>query len=333
MGSSRFGRLGLLASSLLLAASVAVATDARPAVAAAAKLVTRLSGTDRIATAIAVSQDEFPTMGAASAVVLTQGSGSFADALAGTPLAVAKGGPLLLNPTGALDSRVKTEIQRVLPGGKTVYLLGGPAALDPSIDAALRALGYDVVRYGGLTRYETAAIVADQGLGGPDNVLEATGLDFPDALAAGAAAANANAAVLLTAGTTSAPATMAYLLAHPPKARWAVGGPAAAADPMATAIVGTDRFDTAAKVAVTFFDAPTLVGAADGLAFADALSGGAHVGRFHGPLLLVRPATPLPDATASYLAARKSSINSAYVYGGPAAVGGAVLTALQSAIS
>jgi len=39
--------------------------------------------------------------------------------------------PLLLTPSSALDARTLSEIQRTLPPGGTVHLLGGPSALAP----------------------------------------------------------------------------------------------------------------------------------------------------------------------------------------------------------
>ena len=75
--------------------------------------------------------------------------------------AVAKGGPLLLQPPGALDPRVAAEIDRVLDENGVVHILGGPAALDTSLDVALQAKGYDVFRHAGADRYETAVEIAD----------------------------------------------------------------------------------------------------------------------------------------------------------------------------
>src|SRR5262245_20044119 len=64
-------------------------------VGAGGKSAVVLAGADRIDTAIAVSKNSFPTTGSANAVVLARGD-LFPDALAGAPLAVNKGGPLLL---------------------------------------------------------------------------------------------------------------------------------------------------------------------------------------------------------------------------------------------
>ena len=164
-------------------------------------------------------------------------------------------------------------------------------------------------------------------------MLEATGLGFADALSGGTAASALDGAVLLTAGSNQATATSAYLGSHPALTRYALGGPAAAADPSAIAIVGVDRYDTSAKVAAAFFNGPTAMGAASGANFPDALSGGAHAGAKHAPLVLVPPSGPLTDSVGAYLVAHAGTIAAGYLYGGPAAVGDDVLGELQQAIT
>ena len=284
-----------------------------------------VAGTDRTDTAIKVSQGTFSSKSAgtkslgltALSVVLAR-SDQFADALAGTPLAVDRMGPLLLTPGSSLDGRVLDEIDRLLGGSGTVHLLGGTAALTPTVQSQLESAGYTVARHAGSSRYDTAVQIA-HALGDPTTVIEVTGQDFPDALAAGAAAAEIGAAVLLTAGAQQSPATAAYLAAHPGAERIAIGGPAAAADPAAEAIVGANRYATAAAAAERFFDAPTSVGLASGTSFPDALSGGAHIAFRHGPLLLTTR-TPLAAPVRDYLAAHAATISGGHAYGGTSAI-------------
>jgi hypothetical protein len=283
-------------------------------------------------TAVAISHDSFPATGSASAVVLANAF-NFPDALAGTPLAAAKHGPLLLSPGDGLDPRVAAEIARVLPAGRTVYVLGGAAAMSSTVTGQLASGGYNVVRYGGVNRFDTAAIIADQGLGHPSIVLEATGTNFPDALAGGAAAVAVHAAILLTNGGTQAPETAAYLSAHPPVGMFALGGPAAAAAPNATPLVGSDRFATSNLVASTFFTRPTIAAIANGFAFPDALAGGAHIGAKGGPLLLVAPSGALPSSVRFYLNDNVATLNSGWAYGGSLAVGDDVLGAASQAMA
>ena len=282
---------------------------------AAPSPVTRLSGLDRLSTAAEISRAAFPN-GAAGSVVLAR-SDTFADALAGTPLAVAKNGPLLLTTPDHLDAWAESELTRVLPAGGTVFILGGPAALQPSVETRVRTLGYQSVRLAGSDRYETGVTIATVGLGNPANVLLTTGTDFPDALSAAAAAANNTASVLLTDGSSMPAATRRALIGHDGHVT-TIGGPAAAAEPKAPSIVGADRYATAAAVAAHFFPTPTSIAFATGTAFPDALSGGAAIGQLRGPLLLTNPDHPA-DAVRNYLQAIPKP-GRGYIYGGPAAV-------------
>ncbi len=297
--------------------------------------VSRVYGQDAIGTAIAVSQASFPTAGSAKAVVLAR-SDFFADALAGGPLAAQVGGPLLITPgasiSASLDPRVQAEIQRVLPTGSTVFILGGDLALSPSIDAGLQGLGYKTQRIAGVNEYATAVDIAEA-LGDPSTVFETTGLSFYDALSAVPAAIGAHGAILLTDGTTQAPETAAYLAAHPSDTRYAIGGPlaAAGADPSATAVYGSDLYGTSAAVARSFFPAPSTFGAATSATFSDALAGGPVLGEDHGPMLLVPPSGPLPSSISGYLSSVAGTITSGTLFGGPLAVGNDVLSELSAA--
>jgi YVTN family beta-propeller protein len=261
----------------------------------------RLAGADRFETAVAVSKAEFPG-GGAGAVVLARGD-DYPDALVGAPLAAAKNAPLLLTSGSSLPAVIKAEIQRVLAAGGTIYVLGGDKAVPASVESELTGMGYQVVRYSGANRFQTAVKVADA-LGDPATVLLATGVNFPDALSAGVAAAKVGGVVLLTNGPSLPAETSAYLAAHPGSV-FAIGGPAAKADPSATAVFGSDRFETAVDVAMKFFSGPTAVGVATGLSFPDALSGGALLGHVGAPLVLVS-ATSMPGSVTSYLASVKT---------------------------
>ena len=201
------------------------------------KTITRISGPDRIDTANAISQSSFAGVGTASAVVLARAD-TFPDTLAGTPLAAAKSAPLLLTGSSSLDPRTLAEIQRVLTPGKTVFLLGGNAALSAAVQNAITQAGYNIVRYDGVDRFDTATLIARDGLNNPATLLVADGLNFPDALAAGAAAAKSQGAVLLSAGTSPVAITSSYISSRPAGGTlFAIGGPAAQAYPAA----GRDR--------------------------------------------------------------------------------------------
>ncbi|HEX2029741.1 MAG TPA: cell wall-binding repeat-containing protein [Nitriliruptorales bacterium] len=276
----------------------------------------RLAGPDRIGTAVAVSRDDFAD-GTVRAALLARAD-DFADALTGTPLAVAVDGPVLLTPTDQLHPTTTAELQRILRPDAVVYLLGGGAALSDTVEQAVRELGYTTRRVFGPTRIETAIAVA-RALGNPEVLLITTGDNFPDALAAGAAAGHVKGSVLLTPADRPHPSLDAYLSERPDAQRYAVGGPAARAYPATTTVFGATRDETAVEVAKRFFANPTQVGIARRDDFPDALTGGAHISRLGGPMLLT-PVAALHEVTADYLCANAASIRRAFLYGGKAAV-------------
>ena len=288
----------------------------------------RVSGPDRYATAAATSQAEFPT-GGARAVVLARGD-DYPDALVGAPLAAAKNAPLLLTTGPTMPSVTQTELHRVLIPGGTVYILGGTSAVPTSVAFILGQLGYAVVRYAGADRFATAVAVAGI-LGNPSTVFLASATNFPDALAAGPAAHVDGGAVLLTDGNAMVPWTANYLGAHPGRV-YAIGGPAAAADPSATPVVGADRYATAAAVADKFFTDPTTVGIATGLNYPDALAGGAMLAREGAPLLLAT-ASALPTSSSAYLNSQKTSVTGVQLFGGSSVLSDATATAAAAALS
>jgi putative cell wall-binding protein len=292
--------------------------------------LTRVAGADRVATSVLISQTGFPTNLSAVAVVLARAD-DFADALAGSPLAAHFQGPLLLTPTQGLTTALRAEIQRVLPKSRNVYLLGGVDAIAPGVASDLQTLGYNPVRVSGVDRYDTAVKIANL-LGDPPTIFEADGTNYPDGLSAGPAAALSHGAVLLTDGRIQAPETAAYIAAHSTDVRYAIGGPAAAADPKAQALVGADRYATSIAVARELFASPSLVDIASGANFADALSGGPVAGVQGAPMILVAPNGPLPGPVQSYFNRYSNTVLSALLFGGTAAVSTSVAKEIAQAL-
>lgn len=320
----------------------------------------RIGGADRVDTSVKASQWSFDSLGtggrqAASAVISR--SDLFADALAGNALAAEKDGPLFMTGTTSLDPRVAAELTRILPRGANVYILGGTKALSTQIDTQVGALGFTPVRVAGDgrayadDRYGTAQAIADEVTGwhyangyrvadsAPHSVFVATGLDYPDALAAGAAAAqdpDGAGVVMLSDGTSLLPWTQAYLAKLDPAKThvYTVGGQATTAVAKAfpqwkgltTPLAGANRYETAYQVATHSVFGPTLseVGIATAANWPDALSGGALIGLQHGPLLLAGP-TGLTPQEASVL--RTPGLGGLAVFGGKSVVSDATLTA------
>jgi putative cell wall-binding protein len=210
-----------------------------------------------------------------------------------------------------------------------VLILGGTLAVGPAVEQAITAAGYQVRRIAGSDRFQTAIDVANELK--PDVVLEATGFNFPDGVSAGAAAAHVHGAVLLTNGSSQAPATAGYLQQNP-VLTYAVGAAAATADPTATPIVGSDRYDTAAKTASIFFVTPVVADVATGGDYADALAGGSRAAQLGAPILLTNSSL-LSKATETYLQGNARWVDTADVFGGTLAVSDTVLQAVQHDIT
>lgn len=288
--------------------------------------VERISGATRIETAIAASLSDYGD-GEADVVILARDD-VFADALSGTPMAIAENGPILLTRTDLLLPEVAEEILRVLGAQGKVYLLGGTVALTEEVEADAAALGYPVERLHGPTRVETS-IAISRHLGDPGMMIIAGGEQFADALTAAAAAGAHGGAVLLTSPEQPHPSVDRYLAELDPQL-WAVGGPAARAYPDLTPVTGSSRDATAVAVAETFYDGPATVGFARLDAFPDALTGGAHIARKPGPLLLTQP-TFVPDVVRDYVCGQ-DTLAQAYVYGGTAAVSNAAFNEVVAMI-
>jgi hypothetical protein len=291
---------------------------------------TRVFGPDRQSTAVAASVAAFPSAGSAPVVVLARADG-FADALAGGPLAAANHAPLLLTSSGSLDDVTKAEIERVLKPGGTVYLLGGTTALSASIASWVTATGDTVVRLAGADRFGTALAIANA-MGDPSTVFEAGGASYADALSAVPAAVADRGVILLASGSTTSSATANYLRAHP-GLHYAVGEPAAAADPSAIALLGADRYATSAAVARAIFPNATGISVASGVNFPDALAAGPIAGLAGQPMLLVPATGSLPEPTSAYLATRDGLVISTRVFGGSAAVADDVMQEITNAMA
>lgn len=282
--------------------------------------VTRFGGEDRVATAISVYQNNLDVF-TGDTVVLTR-SDAFADALTATPLAVALKAPVLTTGPNGLDARVLAALKA---GGKVkrVIVVGGTGSVSDAIEKELAAQ-FSTERVAGQDRYETAARVAEKVMQvtGKSSVpvFVASGADFPDALAAGAAAAARGAVILLSKGSELSPQADAFLRSGKASSTTAVGGQAAAAVKQAgveaTIVVGKDRYETAAKLAAEVYPQPKSVVITSGQTYADSLAGAALAALQGAPLVLTTGSS-LPPSTQAYLDRSDPAVS---LLGGPGAV-------------
>lgn len=275
---------------------------------AAGTTPSRLAGSDRYATAAAISEKVYPA--GASAVYVVTGE-HFPDALSVGPAAVLDNAPILLVQQSSVPTATAAELRRLSPS--KILVVGGTAVISNGVIDLLRDLvPATVSRVAGPDRYATAAALS-RGRFDPDveHVVLVTGEAYPDGLAAGSVAAKLGSPVLLTEAAQLPGPTRIELERLSPGVVLIVGGPDAVSASIASDIEnlgfdteriwGTDRYRTAAALADTFFD-PGIRRAlvATGEAFPDALSGVAAAGSLDSPLLLTRTES-LPPSTSAAL--------------------------------
>lgn len=288
----------------------------------------------------------------------------FPDALAASGLAAELCAPLLVNPVEELSPVIRDELARL--SVSDVYLVGGPAALSPVVEAQLGEEGYRVERVGGATRYDTAIAVANRivDLGGlVDRVTVARADLFPDAMS-GANLATWRRAPILLSDPTGLPAVTAAalptLLSAGARDVYVAGGLAAIAEGVAEdlagggytvrRLAGDDRFATSRAVleevggtgsvrerspdvGTALFN-PAYIASGDD--FVSALVGGVAAYLDGGTLLLVNPddLTRSP-AAHEHLRANASTIDFAAMLGSTRAISALVeqqvLDAIRSA--
>src|SRR5665648_117821 len=117
-------------TSLALVLSMPLITHASPL----AFPAERLSGQDRVETAIKISQKGWDS---AQTVILCENS-DYPDAIASTPFAVSLHAPILLTKGDSIDRRVISELNRLKP--QKIVLLGGTACLQLPIEKKLDEL-------------------------------------------------------------------------------------------------------------------------------------------------------------------------------------------------
>ena len=186
--------------------------------------VTRIAGTDRYGTSAALSASTF---NAPAGIVYVATGTSFADALAGGPVAGRGAAPILLVDTNTIPASIADELSRLKPGA--IRILGGPSAVSDGVAQQLRSFTAGPVdRLAGSDRYATSVVVSQAAFAsGATTVLLASGVDFPDGLAGGPAGALAPSPLLLVTPTCIPPIVNAEINRLNPSQIVILGGPGA----------------------------------------------------------------------------------------------------------
>ena len=293
----------------------------------------RVAGDDRYDTSARVALK----FGSSDKAILASGQGAgYADALSGNYFAGTLNAPMLLTKTGSTPASVTDALVKL--GVKTVYVMGGPAAINDAQVKALREKGYQVVRLEGSNRFKTnAQVISAAGDSSSDTAIVATGLDFPDALAGGPLSYNEGMPLALTK-TNDIPDDVVIALRVARVSKVLIVGGASAVGPevvkelndagitVSKRFAGADRSSTSILIADYAVDmlnfTKTAVDIASGYGpgtGADALSGSSLAGRLDRPLVITGSASD-PDDVITYLKQRAGTLVTGTIFGGPAAI-------------
>lgn len=217
---------------VVLGGTAAVSEQVANSLETYAPQVERLGGSNRYHTATLLSQSVFQDASTVDTVYVASGA-AYPDALSGSAAAASNGAPLLLVRQGSVPAEVTAELERLAPS--SIVVLGGPAAISEAVATQLGSIA-PVTRLGGANRYETSALVSESFATVGGNVYLAAGTNFPDALSAAASAGLQGAPVMLVRNDSLPAPVEAELLRLAPNKVFVLGGIAAVAETLVTAV-------------------------------------------------------------------------------------------------
>lgn len=294
---------------LLVAADEETVEDEVARISGASRYDTAFKTADALREALGIEQFE--------AVVVATGK-NFADALAGSYLAVEKEAPILLT-NGKADNieALHSYIEEKVKKNGTIYILGGEAAVPAAVE---NIDGYVVKRLFGSSRYDTnIEIIKEAGIS-KDQLIVATGKTFADSLSASAA----KLPILLVKPNGSLNDAQKTFLENV-REIYIVGGEGAVSKAYENElsvygevqrVFGVSRYETSVAVANTFFENVEEAVVASGKNFPDGLCGGPLAAVINAPLILT--ADGKTNAAADYT--QRNKIKSGFVLGGDGAL-------------
>ncbi|WP_426983870.1 cell wall-binding repeat-containing protein [Herbiconiux liangxiaofengii] len=299
--------VGVLLLCLLTPSTSALGDDLRGCSTAppVLQMVERLDGADRYEVSAAVSAATFPDP--VPTVYVASGL-TYADALSGSAVVGASGGPLLLlDGSDEAPPAVQGELKRLKP--QRIVVLGGLASVSKPLAQSMLEFAPEVSRVEGADRYEVSAKIAGHYGDGNRVLYVASGEVFSDALSASAPAGFWYAPVLLVKRDELPASVVTALLRMEFLERIViVGGPATVSESVqrelerfapVERVFGHDRYSaSAAASAHNYCPDRSVVYVASGEKFPDALSGSAAAVERNGPVLLVSHDAISPEVDA-----------------------------------
>ncbi|PYZ95887.1 hypothetical protein CR205_16035 [Alteribacter lacisalsi] len=297
----------------------------------------RISGDNRIGTAIQISQKGWPNgLSNGDNTVIIARSDHPADALASASLAGKMNAPILLTSQNSLHADLTDELNRL--NASKAYILGGTDAISSNVSQSLQNLGLSVERVEGSNRYETAkAINEAANLSTSSHALLVNGQTIADALSASGIAAVNEMPIYLT-GSES----LAITLPSEVETVTMIGGETVLSEGIenelnalgieTNRIAGDNRYETNIQAIQSFdfaSDESIMVRgttvSSQGEDYPDAVAAGGLAGQLGSPVVLTHPEQARTDVRNFLL----SQSGLTYVLGGTTAISETVLQHLN----
>lgn len=274
----------------------------------------RFSGKNRFQTSTAIAQQY--TKGQKAKNMVLASAYSFPDALAASTLANQMNASIVLIGNNMSDSQATLDyIKSSLASGGNIIIIGGTGVIGNDVQNWLQKTGYCVNRLGGKDRYDTdSKIIGSLNVPTGTPVVIASGDNFPDALGVASIAASKGWPILLSGPNQLPQQALSFVQTDQPTDVYIVGGNGVLHDSIQSQVQtaapnahiqrfgGDNRFETLSQILYKFFPDPTQIYVANGLDFADALSGSTLAAQNNAPILLIDPkAKDLPSSISDYL--------------------------------
>ena len=297
--------------------------------------VRRISGENRVQTAIEVSKNMFKE-GTNKVVLANQDN--YSDVLTAAPFAKANNASLLYISSKSISKEVMSEISRLK--AKEITIIGGEKSVDEGLKKELEKRNFKVDRLSGSDRYKTSAQIAAKLIGDKTTTLEiASGENYADALALNNAAEKDKAPRLLVRVNAIDKSVEDVIKSSKASLINIAGGEKSVSEntkanikKISNATVnrmgGADRYETSILLA-KYSGAKEVVVVASGENFADALVAAPFSAKQKGAILLTNK-EKLGQKAEQFI--KDTKFNKSYVIGGEKSVSEDVINQLTSII-
>lgn len=295
----------------------------------------RIAGEDRIITATEVSKEVYDK---SDTVIIVNGF-RYPDALTSTVYADLIKAPILLVQKDIVPKATINEIKRL--GAKNIILVGGELVISKKVAEEFEK-EYNVKRVGGVDRYHTSVLVADEVVSitkDKSTLMLSRGDMFSDALTISTLALKNKAPIILTEPKKISNRVHNYIKKYKANKIYIAGGNLAVSKNVEKALslltnsitrfAGSNRYDLAIKIAEYTYPNATNVVIASGESYVDSMVSSTLTKNKKAPILLVEK-NDIPKNIIEYI--KKSKFNDFVVVGGEMVVSNKVLKIIKSLI-